>query len=81
MIDKVIKLPDGLEYYVLDEFVKDKRIFLFAIQVDNLNDITTDKCIVCEAKFNNSQLVVNNLETIEKQEEINNIFISRMKNK
>ncbi len=81
MIGKVIKLSQGLEYYVLDEFIKEKRIFLFLIQVDNLNDIATDKCVVCEAKFNGSRLVVNDIESLEKQEEINNIFINRMKNK
>lgn len=81
MIDKVIKLKDDLQYYVLDEFVKDRRIFLFAIQVDNAKEIVTDKCIVCEVKYKNDGLVVDNISNVREMEEINNIFISRLTEK
>lgn len=81
MIDKVIKLKDGLQYYVLDEFVKNRRIFLFAIQVDNAKEIVTDKCIVCEVKYKNDGLVIDNVSDMNELEEINNIFISRLTDK
>lgn len=78
MIDKVIKLPNQLEYYIIDQIIKDKKIYLFAIQVDNLNDVVTDNCIVLEVNFDGENLNVNNISDLKLQEEINNIFISRM---
>ena len=50
MIDKIVKLPDNLEYYVLDEVVYNRKIYFFLIQVSNLDDIVSNKCVVCEGK-------------------------------
>ncbi len=81
MMDKVIKLKDGLEYYVIDQIIEDEKIYLFAIQVDSSSEEVTDKCIVCEVRFKNYDLVVDNISNEKEQEKINDIFISRMKNK
>ena len=69
MIDKIVKLPDNLEYYVLDEVVYNRKIYFFLIQVSNLDDIVSNKCVVCEGKVLGNSL------------SLNNIFISRMYNK
>lgn len=79
MTDKIIKLKDGLEYYVIDEFIENKRIFLFGIQVDSSSEVLTDNCVVCEIKFDGSGLVLSNIENIAEQESINNKFIERLK--
>ncbi len=79
MINKVIKLKDGLEYYVIDQIIEDKKIYLFAVQVDNYSLDVIDKCVVCEVKFKDDGLVVDNVSDTNEQEKINNIFISRMK--
>ncbi|CDA80213.1 unknown [Clostridium sp. CAG:594] len=81
MIDKIVKLPDNLEYYVLDEVVYNRKIYFFLIQVSNLDDIVSNKCVVCEGKVLGNSLSLNNIEDVKLQEEVNNIFISRMYNK
>jgi len=81
MIDKVIKLKDGLEYYVIDQIIDNGKIYLFAVQVDSASEEVTDKCIVCEVKTKNYNLVVDNISDEKEQERINDIFISRMKKK
>ena len=35
MIDKVIKLDNNLEYYVLDEMAYEEKNYLIGLQVDN----------------------------------------------
>ena len=42
MIAKIVKLPDNLEYYVLDEVVYNRKIYFFLIQVSNLDDIVSN---------------------------------------
>lgn len=79
MMDKVIRLKDGLEYYVIDQIIEEDKIYLFAIQVDSKSEEVTDKCIVCEVKFKNHDLVVDNISDLNEQERINDIFISRIK--
>lgn len=81
MIDKIVKLPDNLEYYVLDEVVYNRKIYFFLIQVSNLDNIVSDKCVVCEGKVLGNSLSLNNIDDVKLQEEVNNIFISRMYNK
>ena len=81
MIDKIVKLPDNLEYYVLDEVVYNRKIYFFLIQVSNLDDIVSNKCVVCEGKVLGNSLSLNNMDDVKLQEEVNNIFISRMYNK
>lgn len=81
MIDKIVKLPDNLEYYVLDEIVYNRKIYFFLIQVSNLDDIVSNKCVVCEGKVLGNSLSLNNIDDVKLQEEVNNIFISRMYNK
>lgn len=81
MIDKIVKLPDNLEYYVLDEVVYNRKIYFFLIQVSNLEDIVSNKCVVCEGKVLGNSLSLNNIDDVKLQEEVNNIFISRMYNK
>ncbi len=75
MIDRIIKL-NNLEYYVMDEFVKDKKIYLFAVLVDSKNDVVTDNVIICELKQNKDSFIISNVD--DNNEEINDIFISRM---
>ena len=81
MIDKIVKLPDNLEYYVLDEVVYNRKIYFFLIQVSNLDDIVSNKCVFCEGKVLGNSLSLNNIDDVKLQEEVNNIFISRMYNK
>ena len=79
MIDKIIKLSNGSNYYVLDGFERNKRIFLFGVEVDNENDLATNNCSICEWKCENEKYSVIDIPN-EELEQINNIFISRLHN-
>ena len=79
MIGKIIKLSNGSNYYVLDGFERNKRIFLFGVEVDNENDLTTNNCSVYELKCENEKYSVIDIPS-EELEQINNIFISRLHN-
>ncbi len=81
MIDKIVKLPDNLEYYVIVAVVSIRKLYFFLIPVSNLDDIVSNKCVVCEGKVLGNSLSLNNIDDVKLQEEVNNIFISRMYNK
>lgn len=78
MIDKIVKLPDDLMYYVLDELIIDDKFYFFLVQVDSLNNIVSDNCVVCEGIIKNKKVVFKNIEDNDVLEKINNIFISKI---
>ena len=75
MIGKIIKLDNGLEYYVVDEIFKDKSIYLFMIQTSLADDIISDKCLVAEAKIVDGNIVIDNIYDEAEQEKINDIVV------
>ena len=46
MIDKVITLDNGLEYYVLDEMSYEGKNYLMGLQVDNEKEGITNNYII-----------------------------------
>ena len=44
MKDKVLRLKNGLQYYVVDEIIEGKKTYIFAMQVDNDIESTTNRC-------------------------------------
>ena len=50
MIDKVITLDNGLEYYVLDEMSYEGKNYLMGLQVDNEKEGITNNYIIVESK-------------------------------
>ena len=48
MIDKVIKLDNNLEYYVLDEMTYEGKNYLMGLQVDNEQEGITNNYIFVE---------------------------------
>lgn len=50
MIDKVIKLDNNLEYYVLDEMTYEEKNYLMGLQVDNEKEGITNNYIIVESR-------------------------------
>lgn len=78
MIDKVIKLGNGLEYYVLDEVKKNNKEYVFAVQVDNETEEVSENYIICEKRINLNETTLSDIADDKEFEEISNMFLKRM---
>lgn len=79
MIDKVIKLDNNLEYYVLDEMVYEGKNYLIGLQVDNEKEGITNNYIIVESRkdLNGSTTLVD-IDNPELLEKVGNLFIERL---
>ena len=79
MIDKVIKLDNNLEYYVLDEMTYEGKNYLMGLQVDNEKDGITNNYIFVETiKDINGNVTLIDIESPDLLEKIGNMFIERL---
>ena len=79
MIDKVIKLDNNLEYYVLDEMAYDEKNYLIGLQVDNEKEGITNNYIFVETiKDINGNVTLIDIESPDLLEKIGNMFIERL---
>lgn len=79
MIDKVIKLDNNLEYYVLDEMTYEGKNYLMGLQVDNEKEGITNNYIIVESRkdLNGSATLVD-IDSPELLEKVGNLFIERL---
>ncbi len=79
MIDKVIKLDNNLEYYVLDEMAYEEKNYLIGLQVDNEKEGITNNYIIVESRkdLNGSTTLVD-IDNPELLEKVGNLFIERL---
>lgn len=79
MIDKVIKLDNNLEYYVLDEMAYEEKNYLIGLQVDNEKKGITNNYIIVESRkdLNGSTTLVD-IDNPELLEKVGNLFIERL---
>lgn len=79
MIDKVIKLDNNLEYYVLDEMAYEEKNYLIGLQVDNEKEGITNNYIIVESRkdLNGSATLVD-IDNPELLEKVGNLFIERL---
>lgn len=79
MIDKVIKLDNNLEYYVLDEMAYEEKNYLIGLQVDNEKEGITNNYIIVESRkdLNGSTALVD-IDNPELLEKVGNLFIERL---
>ena len=78
MKDKVIRLSNNLQYYVLDELEKGNKKYLFAMQVDNDQDIATENYVICyylKNNLNSDDIELYDIEDKKEYEEISNEFL------
>ena len=80
MIDKVIKLDNNLEYYVLDEVVYNRKIYFFlGLQVDNEKEGITNNYIIVESRKDlNGNVTLVDIDNPELLEKVGNLFIERL---
>lgn len=79
MIDKVIKLDNNFEYYVLDEMTYEEKNYLMGLQVDNEKEGITNNYIIVESRkdLNGSTTLVD-IDNPELLEKVGNLFIERL---
>ena len=79
MIDKVITLDNGLEYYVLDEMSYEGKNYLMGLQVDNEKEGITNNYIIVESKKDiNGNVTIVDIDNIQVLETIGNLFTERL---
>lgn len=79
MIDKVIKLDNNLEYYVLDEMTYEEKNYLIGLQVDNEKEGITNNYIIVESRKDlNGSTTILDIDNPELLEKVGNLFIERL---
>ena len=79
MIDKVITLDNGLEYYVLDEMSYEGKNYLMGLQVDNEKEGITNNYIIVESKKDiNGNVTLVDIDNIQVLETIGNLVTERL---
>lgn len=79
MIDKVIKLDNNLEYYVLDEMTYEGKNYLMGLQVDNEKEGITNNYIIVESRRDlNGSVTIVDIDNAELLEKVGNLFIERL---
>lgn len=79
MIDKVIKLENNLEYYVLDEMTYEEKNYLMGLQVDNEKEGITNNYIIVESRKDlNGNVTLVDIDNPELLEKVGNLFIERL---
>lgn len=79
MIDKVIKLDNNLEYYVLDEMTYEEKNYLMGLQVDNEKEGITNNYIIVESRKDlNENVTLVDIDNPELLEKVGNLFIERL---
>ena len=79
MIDKVITLDNGLEYYVLYEMSYEGKNYLMGLQVDNEKEGITNNYIIVESKKDiNGNVTLVDIDNIQVLETIGNLFTERL---
>jgi len=79
MIDKVIKLDNNLEYYVLDEMTYEEKNYLIGLQVDNEREGITNNYIIVESRKDlNGSTTLLDIDNPELLEKVGNLFIERL---
>ena len=79
MIDKVIKLDNNLEYYILDEMTYEGKNYLMGLQVDNEKEGITNNYIIVESRKDlNGSVTIVDIDNPELLEKVGNLFIERL---
>ena len=78
-LDKVIKLDNNLEYYVLDEMTYEEKNYLMGLQVDNEKEGITNNYIIVESRKDlNGNVTLVDIDNPELLEKVGNLFIERL---
>ena len=83
MKNKVLRLKNGMQYYVLDEIVEEHKTYIFAVQVDNDTETTSNNYIVCYYKnvLNIEDMALCDIEDKAEYERVVGEFLKRISKK
>lgn len=79
MIDKIIKLTDNTTIYILDEIDYKNKKFIYGVECDTEKELLKENYFVLEVKVKNDILTLDNINDVEIESVVNNIFLSRVK--
>ena len=79
--DKIIKVANGRDYYILEEVVYNGKKYIMATECDLEKDILNEeKYIVMELKLDNSELIIDNIDDIELAKIVTGLLIEKIRN-
>ncbi len=82
MKDKIIKISNNEEYYIIEELDYLDRKFCLCIKYnDNKNSIEELPLIILEVKIKDDKLTANNLNDESLLEKITLLFLEKLENK
>lgn len=79
MKDKVVKLKDGKQIYVMDEINYMNRRFAFGVYCDNEKGELSKNYLVCEAKVKDGGLYLGDISDLTVLSTVSNLFLARLK--
>lgn len=79
MIDKIVRLADNTTIYILDEIDYKNKKFIYGVECDKEKEILKENYFVLEVKVKDDALILDNINDIEIESVVNNIFLSRVK--
>lgn len=81
MIDKIVVLNDKTKIYILDEIEYKGKRFVYGVECESSVEDITENYYILEINLSNDKLLLNDINDIEIESVVNNIFLSRIKNK
>jgi len=74
MVDKVIKLDNGLEYYVMELLVCNKNVYFLCVQVDG--EDVKENLMVCKLYYNENNIMhISPIENTDERVEVTQKFM------
>ncbi len=81
MIDKILKLDNGLSYYILDEYQSEEgNNYVFGVQVDVDTSSVSSNYIFLKEKNDLNDIYFDSIVDKDEYEKIGGIFIDRISN-
>ncbi len=78
MKDKVIKLQNGVECYIIDEFLKNGIMYILAAQVDNEKGEAMDKYLFLKTTIEDGSMFVEDIKDEAEYKEISSQMLERL---
>lgn len=79
MTDKIIKLDNGLECYIMYEIDHDRKKYCMAQIVNTSIDEVSNQFIVCEELIKNGKLYLNDIHDVNEKNNISNLILEKIK--
>ena len=79
--DKIIKMDNGKEYYILTDITYNTKKYLLSVECDLANDdVKEDEYLVMELVIENDELVIKRIEDDNLALVVTNLLLNKIKN-